>query len=67
MKNLRPIIDIDMDHCAVDFAKGTSEWRKRHLDEQFPHSHLDFWINLDPMFGFMEAYEKLKTTTTLNF
>ncbi len=67
MKNLRPIIDIDMDHCAVDFAKGTSEWRKRHLDEQFPHSHLDFWINLDPMFGFMEAYEKLKDHYDIKF
>lgn len=59
MPKSRPILDIDMDHCAVDFAKGTTKWRKRHPEEQFPHSHLDFWIDLEPMPGFMEAHKRL--------
>ena len=67
MTKSRPILDIDMDHCAVDFDKGTREWRKRHPDEQFPHSHLDFWIYLDPMPGFIEAHKRLSEIFDVRF
>lgn len=55
----KPRIHIDMDHCSVNFQKGKDEWRERHPDEFFPQSHLDFWIDLKPMPGFLKAHHEL--------
>lgn len=55
-------IHIDMDHCAVDFERGKQEWLAQFPDEKLPHSHLQFWINLKPMPGFLESLERLEET-----
>lgn len=53
-------IHIDMDHCAVDFELGKQKWLTEFPDEKYPHSHLEFWINLEPMPGFLDALKQLE-------
>lgn len=53
-------IHIDMDHCAVDFEKGKRNWLATFPDENYPHSHMEFWINLEPMPGFLESLRHLE-------
>ena len=53
-------LHIDMDHCSVDFAKGKREWIQQHPDSRFPHAHLEFWTDLDPMPGFLEVLPELE-------
>jgi len=53
-------LHIDMDHCAVDFEKGKREWLQRFPNEAIPHAHMEYWINLEPMPGFLKHLSELE-------
>lgn len=53
-------IHIDLDQCACDYVSGANSWRENFPDELYPQSHLEFWVNLKPIDGFLDSAKELE-------
>lgn len=59
MKDGRPTVYVDMDDTAVDFSKQLSLYKEMYPNYQYPQSVIGFFSSMEPIPGFLEAWEIL--------
>ena len=67
MKKRKPTVYIDMDDTAVNFTKQLFKYKKAYPNYQYPQSIIGFFSSMEPMPGFLEAWEILKEHYDLAF
>jgi hypothetical protein len=63
----RPTVYIDMDDTAVNYTKQLRQYQIAYPKYQYPQSIIGFFTSMEPMPGFMEAWEALKPHYNLAF
>lgn len=66
MKN-KPTVYIDMDDTAVNYTKQLRAYQIQYPKYQYPQSIIGFFSSMEPMPGFMEAWETLSEHYELRF
>lgn len=60
MKDGRPTVYIDLDDTAVNYTKQLLKYQKEYPKYQYPQSIIGFFSTMEPMPGFLEAWDTLK-------
>lgn len=63
----KPIVYVDMDDTAVDFSKQLSKYQSMYPRYQYPQSIIGFFSSMEPMPGFIEAWEDLSEYYDMRF
>jgi hypothetical protein len=58
-KKRRSTVYIDMDDTAVNFTKQLNLYRDKYPGYEYPQSVIGFFSTMEPMPGFMDAWNKL--------
>lgn len=67
MTNKKPSVYIDLDDTACNFNKQSILYRQRFPKVKFPQSQLGFFATMEPMEGFLEAWDTLIEHYDLRF
>jgi 5'(3')-deoxyribonucleotidase len=67
MKDGKPTVYVDMDDTAVNYQKQLSIHKARYPKYQYPQSVVGFFSSMEPMPGFLEAWEKLSEHYDMRF
>ena len=67
MKDGKPTVYVDMDDTAVDFSKQLRKYQAMYPRYQYPQSIIGFFSSMDPMPGFMDAWEELSEHYDIRF
>lgn len=67
MRDGKPTVYIDMDDTAVMFSKQLSLYKQMYPDYQYPQSIIGFFSDMEPMPGFLDAWNTLKEHYDLAF
>ena len=67
MKDGKPTVYIDMDDTAVNYTKQLRQYQITYPKYQYPQSIIGFFSTMEPMPGFLEAWETLSEHYDLRF
>jgi len=63
----RPTVYVDMDDTAVNYMKQLEKYQKEYPKYQYPQSIIGFFSTMEPMPGFLEAWNTLKEHYNMAF